>query len=82
MSRFKNLFIYLIQFSEFVSFLKEYNLTFVKEPCSRNGIYSTEIFLMLTKEDLMDIIGLNLGQSLMCIKAQKKYAKNYGIGLK
>lgn len=39
---------------------------FIGEKCYENGIDNLEIFLMLDKEDLMNIFGVNFGDSLKC----------------
>ncbi|XP_062613523.1 uncharacterized protein LOC134275265 [Saccostrea cucullata] len=69
-SQRKNQDYYLQHFEEF---LEDFSIAFVKDKCQRNGIDSLEIFLLLGKEDLMNVLGLVLGDSLKCIQAQKKY---------
>ncbi|XP_022289634.2 uncharacterized protein LOC111101438 [Crassostrea virginica] len=57
----------------FKHFLKDFEIEFVKEACIENGIDAVETFLMLEKDDLRYVIGMNLGQAFYCIKAQKKF---------
>ncbi|XP_061167517.1 uncharacterized protein LOC133176409 [Saccostrea echinata] len=66
----KNQDYYLQHFEEF---LEDFSIAFVKDKCRENGIDSLEIFLLLGKDDLMNVLGLVLGDSLKCIQAQKKY---------
>lgn len=72
------IFFFSVPISEFYSrnfkhFLKDFEIEFVKEACIENGIDAVETFLMLEKDDLRYVIGMNLGQAFYCIKAQKKF---------
>lgn len=50
----------------FEKFFEDFKIMFIGEKCCENGIDNLEIFLMLEKEDLMNIFGVNFGDSLKC----------------
>lgn len=50
----------------FEKFFEDFKIMFIGEKCYENGIDNLEIFLMLEKEDLMNIFGVNFGDSLKC----------------
>lgn len=57
----------------FEKFLEDFKITFIGAKCLENGIDDLETFLILEKEDLMNILGVNLGDSLKCKNAQQKF---------
>lgn len=58
----------------FENFLEDFEITFIKEKCFDNGIDNLETFLSLDKEDLMNVLGVNLGETIKCKNAQKKFS--------
>lgn len=59
----------------FEKFLEDFGINFVRDECVENGIDNLETFLMLEKDDFMNVLGLNLGNTLKCMKAQKKFSE-------
>ncbi|XP_078319585.1 tumor susceptibility gene 101 protein-like [Crassostrea virginica] len=57
----------------FERFLENYGIGFARDACVKNGIDNLEIFLMLEKDDFMNVLGLNLGKTLKCIEAKRKF---------
>ena len=58
----------------FERFLENFGIGFARDACVENGIDNLEIFLMLEKDDVINILGLNIWKTLKCIEAKGNFA--------